>query len=130
MSDISSEIQQWRKYKQVEIIAIEGRRAVEDKILSLIGIGEGNEKTEKIISEWFELKITPRFVYKIDEKKLSEIEKEKDISQLLGTVIKLKPEISVSEWKKTDQKILDLISDAVTITTGRHSFTLTQKKGE
>lgn len=127
--DLNTLSEQWLQYKETERIAVENRRKVEDSIMSLVGIPESLDGTEKVVMDnGVEIKIVGRLNRKVDTDKLQEIATEHGLSEHLHSLFRWKAEINSAVWKATSEKITNPLMEAVTTTPGRPSFTITTKE--
>lgn len=117
----------WIESKKTEQDAVSKRRAIEDQILSLIGIDENFTGTQTH-GDVFEIKITRRIDTKVDADKVQEIAMENGLSEHLSTLFRWKPEINAKAWKTCDDSIKRPLSLAVTSKPGRPTFSITQKE--
>jgi len=121
--------QEWIKAKADESRAIELRREIEDRLASLIGVPENFDGTENAEAPGgFKLKITGRLTRKVDAEKIQVIAAEYGLSDYLPQLLRWKPEINMSAWKATDERITRPLLDAVTTSAGRPSFSITLEK--
>lgn len=119
----------WLAYKEAERLAVEARRKTEDAIMSLVGIPENLDGTEKVeMDNGVEIKIVGRLNRKVDTDKLQEIASEHGLSEHLHSLFRWKAEINTAIWKATSDKITNPLMEAVTTTPGRPSFTITVKE--
>lgn len=127
--DLNTLSEQWLQYKEAERMAVENRRKVEDSIMSLVGIPENLDGTEKVaMDNGVEIKIVGRLNRKVDTDKLQEIATEHGLSEHLHSLFRWKAEINSAVWKATSEKITNPLMEAVTTTPGRPSFTITTKE--
>jgi hypothetical protein len=64
----------------------------------------------------------------VDSEKLQELAAEAGLTDHLSTLFRWKPEIEMKAWKATDPSITSALADAITVTPGRPSFTITIKE--
>jgi hypothetical protein len=117
----------WQRAKELERIAIEERRKIEDQLLSLIGIAETMEGTETANTGAYKIKIVGRMSRKVDADKLNELAIENGLEAHLQTLFRWKPEINAKAWAGADEAITRPLLDAITTTPGRASFTITKE---
>lgn len=120
--------QQWIDAKEMERLAIETRRKIEDQLIEELRIVEDLDGTANFERDDFKIKVTGRMNRKVDGDKAQEIATELGLSDHLASLFRWKPEINLSVWKATDKSITDPLLEAVTTTPGRPSFSIT--KGE
>jgi hypothetical protein len=117
----------WQRAKELERIAIEERRKIEDQLLSLIGIAETMEGTETANTGAYKIKIVGRMSRKVDADKLNELAIENGLEAHLQNLFRWKPEINAKAWAGADEAITRPLLDAITTTPGRASFTITKE---
>lgn len=109
--------QLWLEAKTAEAEATERRRAIEDQMLAASR------------TEWpgYKVRITARDNWKIDGDRLQEIAEERGLTAHLGSLFRWKPEVNMALWKATAPAITDVLCEAITITPGRASFSITKE---
>ena len=109
--------QLWLEAKQAETEWTERRRAIEDEMLAA-------ERTE-----WkgYKVRVTARDNWKIDGDKLQEVAEERGLTAHLGSLFRWKPEVNMALWKAAAPEITHALSEAITITPGRASFSITKE---
>lgn len=118
----------WLAAKEAEREAIEERRALEDRMKSLIGIAENLEGIETATPDHFTIKIVGRIDRKVDGDKLQEIAAECGLSDHLSSLFRWKPEVNMTAWKSADAGITGPLSAAIVAKPGRPSFSITPKQ--
>ena len=121
--------QEWMEAKQVEKSAVESRRQIEDRLLSLIGIPETLEGTQSAEAGAYKIKITGRMSRKVDADKLQEVALANGIFDHLQSLFRWKAEINAAQWKIADASITEPLTEAITTKPGRPAFQIT-KEGE
>lgn len=119
----------WLQAKEAERMAVEARRAVEDKIVKAFAICEQMEGTfnaKTIMGH--QIKITGRLTRKVDADKVQELAAEHGLTEHLASLFRWKPEINLTAWKATAPEITVLLADAITVTASRPSFQITLEK--
>jgi len=119
--------QKWLRAKEIEREAIEERRQIEDKLLSLIGVPETLEGTETANTGEYKIKIVGRMNRKVDADKLHELAIENGLEAHLQNLFRWKPEINAKAWAAADEAITKPLLDAITTTPGRASFAITKE---
>lgn len=127
LDDLSA---RWLRAKEIERVAIEERRKVEDQLLSLIGIPETLDGTETADTGAYKIKVVGRMNRKVDADKLNELAIENGLEAHLQNLFRWKPEINAKAWAAADNAITSPLLDAITTTPGRASFTITTKETE
>ena len=120
--------QNWLDAKSAEHAAVERRREIEDKLLSLAGIAETMEGTENVETDGsYKIKITSRMNRKIDADRIQDIAAEEGSSEHLSSLFRWKPELNMTAWKNADKSITDPLLGGITTKPGRASFQITQE---
>lgn len=128
MDDLASLSRAWLAAKKIETNIITERRAIEDRMRSLIGIPETLEGVTKAEPNGFEIKVTGRIDRKVDGDKLQELAAEAGLSNHLTSLFRWKPELNLAVWKAADPSITSALADAITAKAGRPSFSITEKE--
>lgn len=129
MSNLSAASSAWLEAKEAERQAIDRRRELEDRMLSLIGLPETLDGTENAECPGYEIKVTGRLNRTIYGDKLQEIAAESGLTDHLGRLFRWKPSIDAKAWKATDESITRPLLGAITTKPGRPSFSI-KPKGE
>jgi hypothetical protein len=119
---------QWMEAKAEEAAAIARRRALEDRLKSLIGIPETLEGTETVKPDGFVIKVEGRINRKVDGDRLQTIAAENGLLDHLPSLFRWTPEINMKVWKGTDPAITTPLLGAITSKPGRPSFTITKEQ--
>lgn len=119
--------ERWLRAKEIERVAIEERRKIEDKLLSLIGVPETLDGTETANTGVHKIKIVGRMNRKVDADKLHELAIENGLEAHLHNLFRWKPEINMKAWTAADQSITNPLLDAITTTPGRASFSISKE---
>ena len=117
----------WLAAKEAERHAIDQRRAIEDRMKSLIGVAENLDGTETASPDGYTIKIIGRVDRKVDGDKVQELAAEFGLTEHLANLFRWKPEINMSAWKAADASITMPLAAAITAKPGRPSFTITKK---
>ena len=126
--DLETYSQRWIEAKQAEREAIELRRDMENRLLSLIGIAENMEGTETVETDGgYKLKIVGRINRKVDGNRVQEIAAEEGLTEHLASLFRWKPEINMAAWKNAKEAITTPLLGGITTTPGRASFTITKE---
>ena len=118
----------WLAAKEAERKATDQRRAIEDRMKSLIGVAENLDGTETASPDGYTIKITGRIDRKIDADRLQELAAEAGLSHHLSSLFRWKPELNMSAWKTADESITRPLAGAITAKPGRPSFAITIKE--
>ena len=119
---------QWIDLKIEEANIVNDRRLVEEKLLSLIGIAENFEGTERSeTDDGYVIKVQCGITRKIDSELLQELAVENGLTEHLSTLFRWKPEINSAIWKATSKEITKPLLDAITSKPAKPSFTITLK---
>jgi len=118
----------WLAAKEAEKVATENRRKLEDQLLSLIGVAESMEGTEKVETDGgYKIKITGRMTRKVDSERIQDIAAEEGLTDHLSSLFRWKPEVNMSAWKNADKSITGPLLGGITTQPGRASFTIIQE---
>ena len=118
---------QWLAAKEIERVATESRRTIEDQMMSLLGVAETLEGTENFSLNHSAVKIVGRMNRKVDIEKLQEIAADHDLTEHLSSLFRWKAEINSNKWKEAADSITQPLLGAITTTPGRPSFSITTK---
>jgi len=119
--------QEWMEAKQVEKSAVESRRKIEDRLLSLIGVPETMEGTQSAEAGAYKIKVTGRMSRKVDTDKLQEVALANGIFDHLQSLFRWKAEINAAQWKIADASITEPLTEAITTKPGRPAFQITRE---
>lgn len=120
--------QEWMDAKAAEKSAAKSRRALEDKLLSLIGVAENMEGTETVETDGgYTIKITGRLNRKVDGERIQEIAAEQGLSEHLSNLFRWKPEINLRAWTSADESITKPLSGGITTAPGRAAVAITKE---
>ena len=119
---------QWIDLKIEEANIVNDRRLIEDKLLSLIGIAENFEGTERSeTDDGYLIKVQCGITRKIDSELLQELAVENGLTEHLSTLFRWEPKINSAIWKATSKEITKPLLDAITSKPAKPSFTITLK---
>jgi hypothetical protein len=127
MREIAAE---WAAEKEVERIAVENRRRLEDEMVKNLALVPDLDGTVTKDVDGYAIKITGRVDRKVDAEKIQELAALHGLQDHLGTLCRWKPELNITVWKATDPKITTLLAPAITAKPGRPSFSIVQNKEE
>ena len=128
LSEMQVLSERWLEAKETERQAVEERQQIEDRLSSLIGIGETLDGTETATPDGFVIKVAGRMTRKVDTDRAQEIAAEHGIEAYLSTVFRWKAEIDARAWKSAPQHVTSKLAVAVTATPGRPSYVITRKE--
>ena len=115
----------WLTAKEAERRAIEARREIEDELIRIVGIDETHEGTLNLETKMgHTIKIVGRMTRKVDADKVQELAAEHGLTEHLSSLFRWKPEINITAWKRASPEITAVLTDAVTVTPGRPSFSI------
>ena len=115
----------WVQAKTAEGAVVETRRAIEDRIVALLGPpGEG---TTNALTDGCAIKIVGRLNRKVDTDKLQELAAEHGLSEHLSALFRWSADINAAAWKAAAAAITAPLMEAITTTAGRPSFTISIK---
>lgn len=126
--DITELAAKWLEAKEQERMAIERRRIIEDQMAMELVLPVDIDSTLTFTPGKYVIKTVGRLNRKVDSEKLQELAAEAGLSDHLSTLFRWKPEIDMKAWKATDPSITSSLADAITVTPGRPSFTITTKE--
>lgn len=124
--DLDTAAAEWLAAKAAEKAAVERRRALEDHMVSLIGLAESFEGTETSDTGTHRIKVAGRMNRKVDAEKIQEIAAEHGIAELLPVLFRWKPELNVAAWKATPEATTRPLLGGLTTEPGRPAFTITK----
>jgi hypothetical protein len=125
--DITELAAKWLEAKEQERMAIERRRIIEDQMATELVLPVDIDSTMTFTPGKYVIKTVGRLNRKVDSEKLQELAAEAGLTDHLSTLFRWKPEIEMKAWKATDPSITSALADAITVTPGRPSFTITTK---
>jgi hypothetical protein len=117
----------WIEAKAAEKAAQDKRRAIEDIMISSLGVAESLDGTMTIDEPGYKIKIVGRMNRKVDGDKLQEVAREAGFEDILSSLFRWKPEINLATWKNTDTSITSILAKAITVEPGRPSFTIEER---
>lgn len=126
--DITSLAAKWLEAKEQERMAIERRRIIEDQMAVELVLPVDIDSTLTFTPDKYVIKTVGRLNRKVDSERLQELAAEAGLTDHLSTLFRWKPEIDMKNWKATDPSITSALADAITVTPGRPSFTITIKE--
>lgn len=121
---------EWVKAKEAERVAVEARRALEDRMCSLFGIPETLDGTEKLEHEGYEVKIVGRMNRKVNTELLNELSAQEGLQTYIYNLFRWTAELREGAWKNTSPEITSKLAGAITTTPGRPSFSISPKEGQ
>lgn len=125
MREIAAE---WAAEKEVERIAVENRRRLEDEMVKIMNVVPNLDGTITNEFDGYVIKITGRVDRKVDAEKIQELAAQHGLESHLGTLCRWKPELNITVWKATSPQITFLLAPAITAKPGRPSFTVNHKE--
>jgi hypothetical protein len=118
----------WLMAKQDEARAVQSRRDLEDKMSEILDIDLATEGTINVEGDEYKVKIMTRMTRKVDADKLQEIAAEHDLNKELSTLFRWKAELDMKNWKSAPIEVVNVLSQAVTTTAGRPSYSITKEE--
>jgi hypothetical protein len=118
----------WLMAKQDEARAVQSRRDLEDKMSEILEIDTHTEGTINVEDDEYKVKIITRMTRKVDADKLQEIAAEHDLNKELSTLFRWKAELDMKNWKSAPTEVVNVLSQAVTTTAGRPSYSITKEE--
>jgi hypothetical protein len=128
VSNITALAEEWSEAKRAEQRAISARRAIEDRLISVLAVPENLDGVFTAKPTGFTVKITGRIDRKVDAEKLQELAAENGLSDHLSGLFRWKPEINMAVWKATAPDITGPLAEAITAKPGRPSFSIVEEK--
>ncbi|CAB4161215.1 hypothetical protein UFOVP764_38 [uncultured Caudovirales phage] len=125
MREIAAE---WAAEKEVERMAVEHRRRLEDEMVQVLSLVPDLDSTVSKEVDGYVIKITGRIDRKVDADKIQELAAQHGLESHLSTICRWKPELNLTVWKATDPSITKLLAPAITAKPGRPSFSITNKE--
>ena len=118
----------WVQAKTAEGAVVETRRAIEDRLVSLLAISAQVEGTTNTSTEQgMVIKIVGRLNRKVDTDKLQELAAEHGLSEHLSALFRWSADINAAAWKAAASAITAPLRGAITTTAGRPSFSISTK---
>jgi hypothetical protein len=118
----------WIEAKEAERMAVERRRVLEDHLALVMELAPDLDTTVTRKDGAYIIKAVGRLNRKVDSEKLQELAAEAGLTDHLSSLFRWKPEIEMKAWKACDLSITSALSDAITVSPGRPSFTITTKE--
>lgn len=121
---------EWIAAKDAEKAAVERRRAIEDHFALIMELAPDLDGTVNLkdAKAQYAIEAVGRLTRKVDSKKLQELAAEAGLTDHLSSLFRWKPEIEMKAWKACDPTITGALADAITVTPGRPSFSITVKE--
>ena len=110
--------------KQTEQAAKNVRTALEAELAQAIGVPEDWEGTKTNAVDKYKVTLTRKMNVKINAIRLRELAIINNITPVLDTCFRWKPELVKREWDKADDGVRTKLSEALEITPGKASFTV------
>jgi len=120
--------QRWLDAKEVERVAVEERRLIEDKLVSVYGIAQDAEGSSTFLEDGYKVVVTNRITRKVDSDKVQQIAQEFGLADHVYSLFRWKAEINAKMWQSTDSSITTPFIDAITAKPGRPSFSIQIQK--
>lgn len=118
----------WMEAKEAERMAVERRRVLEDHLALVMELAPDLDTTVTRKDGAYIIKAVGRLNRKVDSEKLQELAAEAGLTDHLSSLFRWKPEIEMKAWKACDPSITSALADAITVSPGRPSFTITTKE--
>ena len=127
MNELDTLAAAWSAAKTAEGEAVEARRAIEDRLVSLLAISEQFEGTTNTRTEQgHTIKIVGRLNRKINTDKLQELATEHGLTEHLTALFRWSADINAAAWKSASAAITAPLLRAITTTAGRPSFSISK----
>ena len=128
MNELDTLAAAWSAAKTAEGEAVEARRAIEDRLVSLLAIPEGKEGTTNAATEQgMVIKIVGRLNRKVNTDRLQELATEHGLTEHLTALFRWSADINAAAWKSAADAITAPLRGAITTTAGRPSFSISTK---
>ena len=129
MNELDTLAKAWVQAKTAEGEAVEARRAIEDRLVSLLAISAQFEGTTNTSTEQgFTIKIVGRLNRKVDTDKLQDLATEHGLSEHLSALFRWSADINAAAWKSASAAITAPLLGAITTTAGRPSFSISTRE--
>ncbi|HUW79500.1 MAG TPA: hypothetical protein VMV54_01245 [Acidocella sp.] len=126
--DLDTTAAEWIAAKEAEREAVERRRALEDHMLSLLGVPDTLDGTATTETDGkHKIKVVGRIGRKVDGDLAQEIAAEHGLENYLAKLFRWKPDLDLAVWKATDPEVTTPFLKAITSKPGRPSFTIEQE---
>lgn len=111
--------------KQAEQAAKNMRTELEAELARAIGVPDDWEGSKSNTVGDYKVKLTRKMNVKIDATRLRELAVVNNITPILETCFRWKPEIIKKEWDKANEEARTKLAEALEITPGKASFAVT-----
>jgi len=122
--------QQWIDAKEAERQAVELRRELEDKMTEYFALAPDLDGTETFDRGDYVVKVVGRLNHKVDGEAVQEIAQANGLTDYISMLFRFKPELNISNWKKSSVEITKIFAPAITTTPGRPSYSIEKKSEE
>ena len=118
----------WMFFKNLEKEVTERRREIEDELVKGFGVSKDLDGTVNFFDDDYQVKVVGRLSFKVDAESMQELARAQGLENHLDALLRWKPDLNLTEWKRTNQEITSKLQGAITVTPGRPSFTVTKKE--
>ena len=119
----------WLAAKQAEAEAAVKRRAIEDELSEFLSLDPQSDGTINASAGQFQIKATQRLTRKVDSTQLQQVAAQHKIGYSeLQNLFRWKAEINGTTWKTAPQELTAILSQAITTTASRPTFSITIKE--
>ena len=123
--DLDTAAAEWLAAKKAERQSVERRRALEDHMLSLLGVPEDIEGTTNTDTDGgHKIKVVGKMNHKVKADLAQEVAMEHGLEDSLHHLFRWKAEINIAAWKATMPEITDRFAKCVTTKPSRASFSI------
>jgi len=123
--DLDTAAAEWIAAKEAEREFVKRRRALEDHMLSLLGMPEDTEGTINTDTDGgHKIKVVGKMSHKVQPDLAQEIAIEHGLEDSLSHLFRWKAEINVAAWKATNSEITERFAKCVTTKPSRASFSI------
>lgn len=128
--EINELVKKLYEAKQAELAAKEVRVALEAELERAVGVPPDWEGCMTKSAGAYKVKLDRRMNVKIDGDRLRDIAKTNNLTCVMESCFRWKPELNRRQWKQTDNKIKRIFAPALEMTPGKASFTVTPVDGQ
>ena len=119
----------WLEAKQIEQDAMDKRREIEDYITTqILALSEEFEGSQSLSLDEYKLTVTGRMNRKVDADRVQELAREHGFAAALEDLFSWKADVRMTEWKRADPSITNVLAEAITTTPGRPSYKIVTKE--
>ena len=125
MAEINELVRKLYEAKQAELAAKEIRVALEAELERAVGVPTDWEGCMTKSAGAYRVKLDRRMNVKIDGERLRDIAQTHNLTGIMETCFRWKPELNKREWKQAGNEIRQIFAPAISVSPGKASFTVT-----